>query len=198
MHVASYGAAATVTVYVNQSATPVITFTGDVTAGGSTNVNAVFLGSLASQRGQASEIVVSDSDTRAMSLVTLYPNGAGTTNTWTSGTYTNINPAAINDASVISSATTAQDFEANLLDLPTGSFSIPAVKIVARSVTNPSGLATMKVGVFTNSSISVPAASTMQLYWFPFETYYATNPVTAVPWTMSDINALQINLRSQP
>ncbi|HLZ10233.1 MAG TPA: hypothetical protein VKT80_16710, partial [Chloroflexota bacterium] len=79
-----------------------------------------------------SEFIVSDSDTRTMSLLTMAPNAAGDTNNWTNA-FSNINPNLINDSNVIFVNTTGQDFQANLTDMPSGSFAILAVKAAARA-----------------------------------------------------------------
>lgn len=201
MQVINYGASATVNVYVNGATAAVITYTGDVTAGGTTNLDQVVFtnfGIAGYYYGSYSELIVADTDTRSLSLATLAPNAAGDTNQWASGTFSNINPNTINDASLISDGTASNNFQANLTDLPTGSFSVQAVKISARAVKSSTGPASLKVGVKTNATISVPAATALQLTFGQVETLYQTNPVTALPWTSSDGNNLQINLQVAP
>ena len=188
----SYGATATVNVYLDGSGTADFSFTGDVTAGGATSVNSVFL----YFAGWASEIFASTTDTRAQSLVTLVPTGAGVVNTWDSGTFANINPVVINDASIINSATAAENFAATLNPLPTGTFSVQALKVIARSIKGSSGITSISPGVYTNSTASVPSATALNLYWFPVETYYNINPVTSANWLPAEINLLQIYLQS--
>ena len=197
MQVTGYGGSgAAVNVYVNGGATPIIAWTGTLSPGSATSFNSVFIGQ--AEGYGLSEIIVSTSDTRAMSLVTLAPAGAGTTNTWTSGTYANINPTIINDSSIINSQSSAQNFAATLNALPSGKFSILGVKVIARSITNGTAPTSIKPGIYSNSTVEVPSAVTLTTAWQPIETYYATNPATSIGFTMADINALQIYLASAP
>lgn len=196
LQVISYGASATVNIYINAAVSAAVTYSGDVTAGGNTNLDGVALGYM---QGQAlvSEIIVADSDTRLLSLATLAPNAAGDANAWT-GAYTDVNTVSINDTTYVSNNTSGDDFQCNLSALPTGNFQVLSTKIVARATKTASGLTSVAVGVKTNATVNTPAAVAQQASWTTNETYYSTNPVTATNWTTTDINALQINLRSAP
>ncbi|MGZ3793944.1 MAG: hypothetical protein ACXVCP_16440 [Bdellovibrio sp.] len=197
MQVINYGASATVNMYVNGGATPRITYTGNVVAGAATNLDSVILRA-AGGWSMVSEVIVSDSDTRTMSLVTLAPNAAGTTNQWT-GTYSNINPTTINNAVNITDGTSGDTFQCKMNSLPTGNFSILGVKVAAFGLKTTTGPGSLAVGVYTNSSASVPAAVGLQTTWGPtVETLYSTNPVTSSAWTSSEINSLQMNLQTAP
>jgi hypothetical protein len=196
LHVVSFGTSATVTVYVNGSPTPIISYSGDVTVSGVSSVSAVSLARVNYiSYFPTSQIIVSDTDTRTMHLATLAPNAAGDANAWT-GSYTNINPISINDASVIYDANAGDNFESKLNALPAGTFWVPAVVVKARGVKGSTGLGSLGLGVKTNSVINIPGFSSQQLYWSTTETYYQSNPVTSASWTQGDVNALQINLQS--
>lgn len=194
MQIINYGSSATVNIYINGQSSPLLTFTGDVTEGGATSLDRAIL------RGgpnwsSVSEIIVADTDTRNLSLVTLAPNAAGDSSQW-SGAYTNINSATINDASNITTATTGQTFQANLLALPTGNFEVLGVKLAARSLASGAGIGSVALGVKTNATVSVPAAVNLPVTWGTIETLYLNNPVTVAPWSTTEINALQINFES--
>jgi hypothetical protein len=157
MQITSYGASSTVNVYIN--GTLAITFSGSTAISGVSNLDCVLLG-CSSSSGYSSEIIVADADTRSMSLLTQAPNAAGDANNWTNA-YTNINPVSINDANVIFVNTTAQDFQANLIDLPSGTFTVQAVKAAVRAeVTAGSTPTSLKIGVKTGGTVNVDAGRT--------------------------------------
>jgi hypothetical protein len=196
--VTGYGGTATVNVYANAGTVPIITWTGTLSPGGAASFNSVFLGNLGGSSHGASEIIVSTSDTRPMSLVTLAPAGAGTTNTWTSGTYSNIDALTNNVASIINSQASAQNFAATLNALPSGSFTVLGVKVIANGITNGTAPTSIAPGIYSHSTVEVPSATALNAYWFPVETYYSTNPATGVGFTAVDIANLQIYLTSAP
>jgi len=197
MQVINYGASATVNVYTKGSSTPAITYTGNVAVGGATSLDQVVLFGYNNWVRQ-SEIIVANTDTRGLSLVTLSPNAAGDTNQWTN-TYTNVASVSINDAINVYDNTSGDLFEAKFNSLPSGSFSIPAVIVATRSAqSGTGGLTSLSVGVKTNGSVSSPAAVSLLPAFNLVSTLYSTNPVTTSAWTVSDINALQICLKSAP
>lgn len=192
----NYGAAGTVNVYTNGGATAKLSYTGNLVAGGATDLDRVGV------KGQGnwsavSEIIVSSTDTRKMSLVTLAPNAAGTTSQWT-GTYSNINPSVFSDATNITTNNSGDIFHANLIDLPAGNFQVLAVKETARMTQTGSGLTSVSFGVRTNATDVTPAATPLLTTWGTFENYYLTNPVTATQWLPAEINALQLQFQAAP
>jgi hypothetical protein len=194
MNVASFGASATVTVYVN--GVLVITYSGSTTITSVTSLDCVAIMANSLNGYSISEIIVADADTRALSLMTMAPNAAGDTNNWTNA-YTNINPTTINDSNVIFVNTTGQDFEANLTDLASGTFSIQAVKVAARAeVTAGSTPTGIKLGVKTGGTVNVDTAHTLTSSFATYERLMAVNPVTSAAWAQSDMNALQMDLQS--
>lgn len=197
MYVASYGASATVTVYVG--GVLVITYSGDVTVPGMTDFDCTIFGlgdGSAVNPDAVSEIVVADEDTRLFSLVAMAPNGAGGTDAWT-GAYTDCNPITINDANAVYTNTVGQDEEFNLTDLPSGTFTIRAVKISARASKSAGATATkLKLGYGTNSSTDVGAAQSLTTAWACYERLDQQNPVTSNDWQQSEMNPLQVLMES--
>ena len=125
MQVISYGASGTVNVYVNGAVNPVITYTGNIVTGGNTNLDSVL-----TQGGGSnivSELIVSTTDTRSLSLATMSPNGAGGVNQWT-GTYANINPNSINDSNNVSDNNSGDVFQSALNNPLSGNFGIQAIE----------------------------------------------------------------------
>ncbi|MCM2349023.1 MAG: hypothetical protein NDI69_03315 [Bacteriovoracaceae bacterium] len=195
IQIIDYGASATVKIYKDGAAVPILSYTGNVLAGGATNLDTVVI--KADMFSPVSELIVSDSDTRKLSLATLAPNAAGDANQWT-GIYTDVNTTSFNDSTAISVATSGQDFLTHLMNLPAGNFQVLSVKVGARATQTGSGIGSLSVGVKTNGSSHVPAALVLPVTWGIEETYYSQNPVTLSPWTIGDINSLQINLKSAP
>ncbi len=201
MQVINYGAAGTVNIYVSGpglsvgNGTPVLTYTGDLTVGGNTNLDSVFFNSMSTINGGShSEFIVSDLDSRSMNLVTLSPNANGDTNAWSGGDYTNLDDNTANDLTPLVGSTANARFQANLSDLPATSLAVINVKISARSSTGGAGMTKLGLGVKTNGSANEPAAVSLTGAWGNTETYYSTNPVTTNPWTSGEITNLQISM----
>ena len=189
----NYGASATVTVYVNGNS--ILTFSGNVAVSGVSNLDSAVLGP-SSGNFYSSEIIVADEDTRSFGLVTMAPNAAGTTNQWT-GAFTNVNPTTINDANADFTNTAAQDQQYNLIDLPSGTFNIKAVKIAARAMHTSGSTATgVQLGVNSGGTVNVGSTQTLTTAFTTYERLMATNPVTSAAWAQSDMNPLQIDIRS--
>jgi hypothetical protein len=196
MHVSSFGASATVDVYINS--TLAFTYSGSTTVTGVTNLDCVaIVGNATTPNMLFSEIIVADEDTRAMSLATLGPNAAGdSTGSWTN-TYTSINPTTINDANAIYNNATGSDFQANLLDLPAGSFTIKACKAVARAEVTAGATPTgFKLGIKSGGTVNVDAGHSPGAAFVNYERLMTTNPVTSAAFTQTEVNALQLDVQS--
>jgi hypothetical protein len=198
MQLVNYGASATVNVYV--SGVNVISFSGDVTVLSNTNLDqAVIPGFSTNFSPLVSEIIVSTDDTRSFpGLVTLALTGAGTTDSW-SGVFSTINQTTLSDASPNFTNTTAQDQQFNITDLPSGTFVINAVKIEGRMAVSATPTATqVKLGYNSGGTVAfgTGATKTLTTAYTTYEQLDATNPVTAAAWAQSDMNALQLDMRS--
>lgn len=197
MQVTNYGPSAIVNVFINKSVSPTISFFGDITIPGMSGYDSALIG-WSSNDFYVSEIMVTDFDTRSLiGLVTMAPNGNGTTQNWSNPDFSNFNPIVINDANATFVNTTAQDEQANLIDLPAGSFSIPMVRAVARALAT-SGAATtnLSLGVNNAGTVAVRPPHTLTIAFAPYEDYMATDPTTGTAWVQSEMNGLQIDLRS--
>lgn len=178
-----------------------IDFSGDVTASGSTTLDALHLGSArASTSSNWSEIIVTDGqDPRTLSLKTLAPDSAGSANAWT-GAYTDVDETVASDTDVMSSATAGQVANLGLTGMPAGwsNLTVTAVKVVASAARGAAGPTKLAVGVRTNSTDSFPAAVTLDTgFSAATSTMYALNPVTGLAWTTGEVDALQIALKSE-
>lgn len=193
MQVINFGATATVNVYVNGSL--YFSYTGSTVISGTTNLNAVGLVADGASWA-ASEFIVSTIDTRSMSLMTLALTGIGTTDNWT-GAFSNVNPITVNDANVVVTNTVSQDEQFNVTDLAAGTFSVLCLKIAARPAVSTSPTATkVALGFNSGGTVAVATAHSPTTSFATVEDLFVNNPVTGVGWVQSDINALQINLRS--
>ena len=198
MQVISYGATATVNVYVNNAS--VLTFTGDVTVSGMTNFDSVFLYANGSNGHRTSEIIVSDSDTRAIQgLQVLALTGAGTTNGWTNNTYTNINGIVFSDANPTSVNTTGTDQQYNVTDPTPSVYTVLACQITARMAKSAAPTPTQVIlGYNSGGTVAFGTGATKAV-----TTAYATyeqidhlNPITAAAFLQSEMAGIQLDLQS--
>ena len=196
LHVSSYGATATVTLYYN--GTQIATYTGDVTVSGVTNLDSVYYYATGGEFG-VSEIVVSDVDTRSLvGLVTLALTGQGTTDSWTAGTYSDINAIGYSDANPAYTNTTGQDEQFAVNGLPAGTWTIAAVKTTVRAAQG-TGSAATKVNLGYSDGTTPAFGGTAQsagAAYGTLERYDTTNPVTATAWAQADFTGLEMDLRS--
>ena len=167
----------------------------DCSISGVSGFDSVFLFSVASASNEGcSEIIVASHDIRARSLCTYYPNAAASDGGWT-GTFTDIDEVTIDDADLIYSFTDAQDFQCGLTATPAGSFAVESVKVEDRAIRSvDEGQA---LGIKSGSTISVDGTpDTLTEAWATYEHYMATNPVTGNPFTVAEMDALLLNIRS--
>jgi hypothetical protein len=197
LQIINYGASSTINLYVNGNITPYCTFTGNSTISGVTNFTNVAISTSFGNSGTyCSEFIIADEDTRTFSLLTMAPVSNGSTQQWT-GAYTDVNEQVIDDSNAVFTNTATQDEQFGLTDLPAGTYFPRSVRIAARA-SNTIGATANHVALGVNSGGTV-APGTAQATTTAFGTYeqiYAQNPVTSANWALSEINPLQINLRS--
>lgn len=145
-----------------------------------------------------SEIIIATTDTRSLRVATLVPNGAGASTAWT-GTFADVDETDINDADFVSATTAPIDELFTLTDLSTVAqgYDPVAVTIGTRGrvgVTGPSNLQTLLRTGSTdyNSSNKGPTTSFASVS----QTIYDQNPNTTADWTISDIQGLEVGVRS--
>lgn len=198
VQVISYGASGTVNLFFNGAFA--LTFTGNIAVSGVSNLDTVAFQSHDPAGGNiwVSELIVSSTDTRSLQgLVTMAPNGNGTTQNWSNPAFTNFNPIVINDANSTFVNTTGQDEQATLIDLPSGNFSIPMVKIAARALATSGATATnLKLGVNNGGTVAVASPHALTTGFNTVEDFFSTDPTTSVAWVQSQMNGLQLDLRS--
>jgi len=195
VQIANYGTG-TVTVNVYFNATQVIAYSGTLSVTGMTaNFDSIFM-TVPGSAGY-SEILVSDSSTLAwQGLATIAGTGNGTTQSWSNPAYTNWNPTTITDSNATFTNTTAQDEQATINALPSGSYVITAVKFEARAMaTSGATAANLKQGVRNASgTIGVGSTHALTTAFATYEDYMTTDPTTSAAW--STLTSYQLNLRS--
>jgi hypothetical protein len=199
IQVISYGATATVNVYLSGSL--LFTFTGDVTITGMTSMSAVSILANTGNTGAVSEVIVADSDTRGiLGLSTMALTGAGTTDAWASGTFSNINGISFSDTTPAFTNTTGQDEQFNVTDVTAAStYSVLAVKISARAASPAGSTATkLKLGYNSGGTVAFGTGATQVpgTSFGTLEQLDATNPVTSAAFQSSEMNALQLDFQS--
>jgi hypothetical protein len=197
----NYGTSGSINIYMDGAL--VGSYTGDVTTDSVTSLSGFVLGGTSTSATNAlwSEVIVSDSDTRGLSLVTLTPSANGNAFTWDSGSYTSINETTLDDSSVMSSGTSGElaQFTVNSSGI-TGNPAIKAVAITARGAKGGTGPQNVKMNVRTSgidymsSAIALPAALNR------VQGVFATNPGTSGPWAYTDLTAtgFNIGIESEP
>jgi len=174
------------------------TYTGDMRISGITEFNSIIAKADGSGGRQSySEIIIADADTRSFSMVTHYPNAAGDTLDWT-GAYGNLDEETISDADLAYNNTDGNRALYNLSNLPTGSFSIIAVKAVVRALASAdSSPKTLNLGIKSGTTVNVSDNKTLTTSWDTYSRLMSTNPCTGSPFTPTEVDALQIALESE-
>lgn len=168
----------------------VLSYTGDVTGGtGTTQIAGFDLGG--DNPSYFSELIWDTADTRAMSLVTLAPNGAGSLDQWPSGSYANVDEVVDTGATSDSTNTAGQTELYTQSGLPTGNWSILDYTWSAQALTtsgSPQHLVpTIETGGTQYTTPEVLATTAAETFF----SRWAVNPNTSSPFTASDINSLQ-------
>lgn len=195
MQIVSYGASATVNLFVG--GVLVLTYTGSISLTGVSNLDQVWLAGNANAIVGYSQVLVADEDTRALIVTNLAPTSDGTTHSWT-GAYSTVNLTAFTDATPNYTNTSAQDQQSNVTDLPTGAFVIRAVKIAARALKSASSTPTkLRLGYNDGGTVAFGgAAQSLTAAWATYEQLDLLNPNGSVAWAQSIMNALQLDMQS--
>lgn len=194
VHFTGLGSSPSVSVYIGGNL--MLTYSGTVPI---SNASCVMLGAVnVSDIWTVSEIIVADADTRAVQgLVTMAPSGNGTTQNWSNPAFTNFSPVVINDANSAFVNTTGQDEQATLSDMPSGNFSIPLVKIAARALATTGAASTnLKLGVNNGGTVAVGSSLALSTAFNTVENYDTTDPTTGSAWVLSQMNGMQLDMRS--
>jgi prepilin-type N-terminal cleavage/methylation domain-containing protein len=123
--------------------------------------------------------------------LTLRPNANGFYSAW-SGSYADVDDTAANDSDRVFASTTSAAVTFALED-PSQSGTITAVRLVVRA--NRVGLNPFQIRPRLRSTSAMlnydSAPITLTTSYANYTTSYATNPLTGLAWTWSDVNDLQ-------
>lgn len=147
-----------------------------------------------------SEIVAADLETVGMRVATLALTGAGATNTFASGVYTDVNGSSVNDATFLQSDTAGQLATFTLSDLSASAQLLTPLSVhvnmrARNSAVVPQNLEpAVRTGGTDYFGSAVPGLNTS--FWNGFGYVWNLNPDTAAPWDASEINAAEAGARS--
>jgi hypothetical protein len=185
-----YSASGLLTIYINSA--QVFTYAGNITTDSATELggsnHGTMLGQDPSRWTAWSECVVSDSDTRNMNVRTNAAVGAGTVDNWT-GAYTNGNQIAVNDADFDTTTTAGAIQRYTMGTIGTGNEGILAKVTNLRATKGTGSLANIALAEKIGGTAHVTASIAFPTAFGPVQFIQATNPVTGVAWTFSDLNA---------
>lgn len=185
-------------VQVYLDGTKIIDYSGDVTTDSATTLaSAVFgqdyaVGSTVADYW--SEIMVSTTDTRSLSLVTLPPAAAGSTFNWT-GTTSDVNEVALDDATLITSATAGQIAQTTVTTTGlAGTTGIVALVVNARAQKGATGPQNAELMVRTGAVDYVSADIALPASLGLISKAWDANPATGSAWSVSDLTAAGFNI----
>jgi hypothetical protein len=199
VHVENFNSASClISVYLNTALR--FTFSGDARVAGLTSLNrTVIAGGYSASGGfhryYHSEIVVADSDTRLLNVVTHYPNGAGSLNEF-NGAHTDIDEKGRSDLDWIDSDVNDAVFRSALSKLPATNYFPIAMKVSAVA-TRPSGSSCSKIrlGCYESSSSDVDAGQTVaENEWVTYERYMTAINGGAI--TPTKLNSMEMEIRT--
>jgi hypothetical protein len=189
-----YSSSGSVNVYNN--GTLILSYSGDVTTDSATTLNQVdFAAEDNVNNSSWSEIIVSDSDTRSMRMVTCAPSAAGLPSSSWTGTASNINANTASDVT-FNYTTTSNDFSnwQSGCTIPTsGTTSVIDVRSYGRLAIGASGPQNARFS-FNESSTSYDNGADLSGITTSFTNlkydWGATSPATSAAWTPSELNTI--------
>ena len=182
----------------------VTSFSGDTLLAGFTQIDRIQFHSSTSALTNSiydvfySEIIVADESTIDWRLATLAPNGAGNSTTWT-GDDTDVSTEALDDEIFISSASADEVEQFTISDLSgtAAAMDVVAVVVAARSRNAITGPQNVQISIRTggNDFFSSNLSGVSTGFTEDF-VVYETNPDTSSAWLGSEVNDLEIGVKS--
>lgn len=145
-----------------------------------------------------SEVCIATDDTRTFDVFTLAPNAAGDTHSWIND-YTTVDEEELNSTDFQASDVAGQEEMLNLTDLPAfvpdtaGVRALEVWRYATRGAAGPTGY---QPGLKTNGVAAYRTAEVLDEGWSSRPDLYLVNPVTGVPFTKAEIQALQAAKKS--
>jgi hypothetical protein len=143
-----------------------------------------------------SELTVANEDNRLWRVFSLPVNAAGSTSDF-SGAYTAVDEINASDTDFIGSGETGQISTFNIPDLPAGSWQCHGVSVKGRARRASTGPAAMQyvTRVDGNNYTKLPINLTTDFEHLSDDTW-DVSPATGLPWTETELNELEIGVRS--
>ena len=144
-----------------------------------------------------SEVVVADEPTVAWRVATIVPSAAGATSAWT-GAYTDVDEAVIDDTDYLESVTANQveTMVATNLSVAASVMDVQTLAVVARTRKGNSGIQQLQLAVRTSATDYYSTTKVLDPGFIPIEAFWAQNPATVAQWTPSEIDGLEIGVKS--
>lgn len=187
----------------------VIDYTGDTKPGTPSNVYILYLYGGTSVAHYTDDIIINDDGGSApdntypgrVRLFPLRPSGAGSYTQWDASAGSNYD--CVNEVPASSSdyvyTTVDNEIDSYALDnlsgLPSGA-TFKSVIVVAEALLD-SGSKKLALGVRSGSTDSFGSDKTIGVSYLPYYERFTTDPADSNPWTESDINALEVAIKSR-
>jgi hypothetical protein len=188
----NYAVAGSAAVYFN--GVQVISFTGDVTTNSVTSLAQLDLGTWGTGNSSIttnwSEVIVSTTDTRNMSLVTQAPSANGNTVAFSSGAPSHVNATLAQDGNPDYSATAGQLQEYQVGQaIPSGTFSVVSVVQHVRATIGSTGPQHIDFATRVGTTDYFSTDQTVSTAWGLVSYNWDNNPATSAPWSTADLAA---------
>jgi hypothetical protein len=184
-----------------------IDFTGDTKYQSTDQVNQVGFGSspsaqVGSFQGYIDNFVLDSSDYPGLSYVAkVAPTGAGASAQWTPSAGSNwdcVEEVPASDANYVSCTAVDQVDTYACGDLPAEADLVKAVQVCARSRKEGSPTPQqINVAVRTGGANYFSADAPLSYSYWHYEKLWENNPGTSNPWSVSEVNAIEIGIKSK-
>lgn len=175
-------ASGSVAIYLNGIS--IFTFSGDTTTDGVSTIANIRLQQYGSNTDW-SEIIISDADTRTMSLQTLAPVANGNTHNFDTGSpaAANVNEVTLNDATLDGSTTAGQIDQYTIPAIASGTYTIMAIGVSARMRKGTSGPSKADLNVRSGGSDFFSSDQVLTTAFADYINWWTTDPNTSATWT---------------
>lgn len=145
-----------------------------------------------------SELIIADEATINMRVATLAPDGNGTVQDWDAGDFTDIDDLDLDTGTVLESGTAGQEatFLQPGIDNTFSTRPVRGVSFTATARENGAGPSIIDVGYRHDGTQFYPFAVALQAGFLSETFFESTNAGTGLPFTVADVNAMQLAYRS--
>ena len=180
--------------YKSRGANPYLSYTGDLSISGVDGFNRVCVYSSNVNYSSFSQVIVSDTDTRQMNLLTMAPTASGTVNDFT-GQFSDINSVAWNDGTFMVATDPDKTAYVNIADVGALTGVVKAIKVATRSATNDDEL-DLRVGFESGGDLYLGQALNLTGNFDLYEEILHKNPITDKVFTSAELDGLQLAFRT--